>query len=93
MDRTEKYRIGIIGGGVAGATIAELLSRIPGIHVTLIEKAGALAQGPPFCHLHAGGFLYALQIPLEEALSLLSDSLLFARWFPGAIIARPTFVA
>jgi hypothetical protein len=43
--------------------------------------------------LCAGGFLYVLRIPLEEALSLLHDSLEFARTFPECIIFRPTFVA
>jgi len=63
-----KLRIAVIGDGVAGATVAETLSRArDAVDITVIEKSRFIAQGPPFCHLHAGGFLYALRIPLGNA--------------------------
>ena len=50
-------RVAIIGGGVAGGMIAAALTH-QGLacDVTLIEKGAFVAQGPPYCHLHAGTF-------------------------------------
>ena len=54
----EKNRVfGIIGGGIAGSTIALKLSQI-GIKSILFEAGSSLVNGPPMCHLHAGGNLY-----------------------------------
>jgi len=61
--------------------------------VRCLNWLGPPPAGPPYCHLHAGGFLYVLRIPVDEAISLLHDSLEFARRFPDCIIFRPTFVA
>eukprot|EP00123_Amoebidium_parasiticum_P020612 comp5357_c0_seq1/m.1335 comp5357_c0_seq1/g.1335 ORF comp5357_c0_seq1/g.1335 comp5357_c0_seq1/m.1335 type:complete len:518 (-) comp5357_c0_seq1:326-1879(-) len=95
MDRplvTRPFRVGIVGGGVAGSTLAEYLSRVDGVSVTLIEKNKLLVSNTPFCHLHAGGLLYALNIPESEARSLLYHSLRFASWFPQCLAKRPTVV-
>ena len=47
----------------------------------------------PVVHPFEGIDVYRFaQIPLDEAISLLTDSLLFARWYPDGIIARPTFI-
>lgn len=86
------FRIGIIGGGVGGATLAEYLSRVPGVHVTLIEKKSSLVANTPFCHLHAGGLLYALNVPEDEARTLMYHSIRFAQWFPQCLARRPTVV-
>lgn len=51
------YTVGIIGGGVAGSTIAIKLSQL-GIKTVLFEAGPSLINGPPMCHLHAGGALY-----------------------------------
>jgi len=53
----EKVKIAIVGGGVAGSSIALYLGQL-GLNVTLFEKEPSLVSGPPFCHLHAGGNLY-----------------------------------
>ena len=47
-------KIAVIGGGIAGASIALYLSEI-GLKVDLFEKGTSLVNGPPICHLHAGG--------------------------------------
>lgn len=52
-----RAKIAIVGGGVAGASIALYLSEA-GLDVSLFEKGKSLVNGPPICHLHAGGNLY-----------------------------------
>merc|ERR1711884_417724 len=58
-------RIAIVGGGMAGAVAALRLcqsaqndAHSAPIKVTLYETNEHLVDGPPFCHLHAGGCLY-----------------------------------
>lgn len=84
-------RIAIIGGGIAGATAALCLGEL-GLDVTLIEKGPTLVNGPPICHLHAGGNLYR-EIPVAECLTLLRESIDLLRLYPYAIDYRPTVVA
>ena len=84
-------RIAVVGGGVAGATTALALGSL-GLEVTLLERRRGLVEGPPFCHLHAGGNLYR-EIPLSDCITLLRQSIGFARLFPCAIDARPTLFA
>ena len=84
-------RVAVIGGGVAGATTA-LARGALGLEVTLLERRRGLVEGPPFCHLHAGGNLYR-EIPLADSVTLLRQSVGFARLFPFAIDARPTLFA
>ena len=87
----ERWRVGIIGGGVSGTVTALQLSNM-GISNILFEKKEKLVSGPPFCHLHAGGNLYP-EIPLEECKTLLKQSIEMARMFPYSIDKRPTFIA
>ncbi|MCV5990535.1 FAD-dependent oxidoreductase, partial [Escherichia coli] len=49
--------IAVVGGGVAGATAAIHFAEL-GFKVSVIEKGVSLVNGPPICHLHAGGNLY-----------------------------------
>ncbi len=81
----------IIGGGIAGVSTALLLGSL-GKRVTLIERKETLISGPPFCHLHAGGNLYR-EIDDSQCLTLLRQSIEFARIYPFAIDYRPTLIA
>ncbi len=87
----KRNRIVIVGGGVAGVSAALLLGKL-GKEVTLIERQPTLVAGPPFCHLHAGGNLYR-EIDDAQCLSLLRQSIDFARLYPFAIDRRPTVIA
>ena len=86
-----KAKIAVVGGGIAGSTIALYLSEI-GLDVTLFEKGPSLVNGPPFCHLHAGGNLYR-DISDEQCLTLLWQSIDLVRFYPDAIDYRPTVIA
>ncbi len=88
---SQNIKIAIVGGGVAGSSIALYLSEI-GLDVTLFEKGESLVNGPPICHLHAGGNLYR-EIPDEQCVSLLKQSIDLLRFFPNAVDYRPTVVA
>lgn len=85
------YTVGIVGGGIAGSTIALRLSEL-GIKVVLLEKGESLVNGPPFCHLHAGGNLYR-EISDHQCLTLLKESIELVRFYPNAIDYRPTLIA
>ncbi len=87
----KKDRIVIVGGGVAGVSAALLLGKL-GRKVTLIERQPTLISGPPFCHLHAGGNLYR-EIDDDQCLTLLRQSIDFARLYPFAVDRRPTVIA
>ena len=72
-----KKKIAIIGAGVAGATVALYLSEM-GLDITLFEKQSSIVNGPPFCHLHAGGNLYRdiyRDISDTQCLTLLKESI------------------
>ncbi|WP_022941842.1 FAD-dependent oxidoreductase [Psychromonas hadalis] len=84
-------RIGIIGGGIAGATVALCLGEL-GLDVTLIEKGSSLVNGPPICHLHAGGNLYR-EISDAQCFTLLRESIDLVRLYPHAVDYRPTVIA
>ena len=84
-------RIGIIGGGIGGATIALRLCQ-QGANVLLFEKESSLVNGPPMCHLHAGGNLYR-EISDKQCIDLLKQSISTARLYRDAIDYRPTLVA
>lgn len=86
-----KARIAIVGGGIAGATVALCLAEL-GLNVTLLEKSPTLVNGPPICHLHAGGNLYR-EIPDEQCLTLLRESIDLLRLYPNAVDYRPTVIA
>jgi len=84
-------KIAIIGGGVAGSSIALYLSEL-GLNVTLFEKKESLVDGPPICHLHAGGNLYR-EISDEQCLTLLRESIELVQLYPCAVDFRPTLIA
>jgi hypothetical protein len=84
-------KIAIIGGGVAGSTIALRFAEL-GLDTTLIEKGPSLVNGPPICHLHAGGNLYR-EICDEQCLTLLKQSIDTVKVYPHSINIRPTIIA
>ncbi|AGH80823.1 hypothetical protein PCNPT3_04405 [Psychromonas sp. CNPT3] len=85
-------KIAIIGGGIAGASIALYLSQRGLNNITLFEKGESLVNGPPICHLHAGGNLYR-EIDQQQCLTLLKQSIDLLRFYPHAIDYRPTVIA
>lgn len=86
----KETKIAIVGGGVAGSSMALYLGQI-GIDVTLFEKEASLISGPPFCHLHAGGNLYR-EISDEQCIALLKQSIDFLRFYPFIVDYRPTVI-
>ncbi|MEI8632584.1 FAD-dependent oxidoreductase [Vibrio sp. PP-XX7] len=86
-----KPRVAIIGGGVAGATAAVHLGEL-GVNVFLIERSSGLVNGPPICHLHAGGNLYR-EISQEQCLELLRQSIETVRLYRHTLNKRPTILA
>jgi hypothetical protein len=85
------YKVGIIGGGISGSVTALQLAQY-GIETILFEQGESLVNGPPFCHLHAGGNLYP-DISLEQCQQLMRQSIEMARLFPQSIDERPTFIS
>jgi len=83
--------VGIIGGGIAGSTIALRLAELD-IKVTLIEKGPSLVNGPPICHLHAGGNLYR-EISEQQCITLLRQSIDTLKLYKHSANIRPTVVA
>jgi len=88
---SSKAKVAIIGGGVAGSTIALRFAEL-GLDTTLIEKGPSLVNGPPICHLHAGGNLYR-EICDEQCLTLLQQSIATVRVYPHSVNVRPTVIA
>jgi len=84
-------RVGILGGGTAGATIAIRLAAL-GLETYLFEKKASLIDGPPMCHLHAGGNLYR-EIPDEDCVALLKQCIDILRLYPYTMDVRPTVFA
>ncbi len=84
-------RVAVVGGGVAGSSVALHLAR-KGAKVDLFEKKESLIDGPPMCHLHAGGNLYR-EIDDKQCLQLLRESIEFVRFYPEGIDPRPTVIA
>lgn len=91
MKKDHKKKIAIIGGGIAGSSIALYLGEL-GLDVTLFEKKETLVDGPPICHLHAGGNLYR-EISDEQCLTLLRESIELVQLYPCAVDFRPTVIA
>ena len=87
----KRGKVAIVGGGVAGASVALVLGALR-IDVTLFEAGESLVSGPPMCHLHAGGNLYR-EISDEQCLRLLRESIEFVRLYPDIIDYRPTVIA
>ncbi|QIL86851.1 FAD-dependent oxidoreductase (plasmid) [Vibrio sp. HDW18] len=88
--RSQERRIAIIGGGIAGATAAVHLAEL-GLNVLLIEKGAGLVNGPPICHLHAGGNLYR-EISEQQCIELLEQSIETVRLYPHTLNVRPTII-
>jgi len=86
----KKAKIAIVGGGVAGSSIALYLGQL-GLNVTLFEKEPSLVCGPPFCHLHAGGNLYR-EISDKQCITLLKQSIDFLHFYPYVVDYRPTVI-
>jgi len=84
-------KVAVIGGGIAGSTVALYLSEL-NLEVSLFEKGPSLVNGPPICHLHAGGNLYR-EISDEQCLTLLQESIDLVKFYPHAIDYRPTVIA
>ncbi|UTZ28989.1 FAD-dependent oxidoreductase [Vibrio campbellii] len=89
-NRKDKH-IAIIGGGVAGSTAAIHFAEL-GFKVSVIEKGVSLVNGPPICHLHAGGNLYR-EISDQQCLDLLAQSIDTIRLYPHSLNVRPTLIA
>ncbi|WP_179376094.1 FAD-dependent oxidoreductase [Winogradskyella wichelsiae] len=85
------YNVGVIGGGVSGVVTALELAKY-GIDSVLFEQEKSVVNGPPFCHLHAGGNLYP-DISDEQCRILMKQSIDMARLFPESIDKRPTFIS
>ena len=85
-----KTKVAIVGGGVAGVTTALHLAQL-GLHVTLLEKKTSLVDGPPWCHLHAGGNLYR-EISDKPCVTLLKQSIDFVKFYPFVVDYRPTVI-
>lgn len=88
---TPSKTVAVIGAGAAGSTIALRLAEL-GIDTTLIERGPSLVNGPPFCHLHAGGNLYR-EISDQQCLTLLKQSIDTVKVYPQSINIRPTLLA
>ncbi len=91
FSQVQTKRVGILGGGTAGATIAIRLAAL-GLETYLFEKKTSLIDGPPMCHLHAGGNLYR-EIPDEDCVALLKQCIDILRLYPYTIDVRPTVFA
>ncbi|MCQ1059241.1 FAD-dependent oxidoreductase [Photobacterium sp. ZSDE20] len=85
------FSVGIIGGGIAGSTIALRLAEL-GVNVEIFEEGTSLVNGPPICHLHAGGNLYR-EISDEQCTALLQQSIDSLKVFPHTVNIRPTVIA
>ncbi len=84
-------KVAVVGGGVAGSSVALHLGGL-GADVHLFEKNATLVDGPPMCHLHAGGNLYP-DISNQQCLQLLRESIDLVRLYPHGIDYRPTVFA
>jgi hypothetical protein len=82
--------VAVIGGGVAGSTIAIRLA-LAGLNVHVFEKNASPINAPPMCHLHAGGNLYR-DISIDDCKTLLRQSIDIAKLYPDSIDVRPTVI-
>lgn len=85
------YTVGIIGGGVSGVVTALQLAKYDTDSI-LFEQKKSVVNGPPFCHLHAGGNLYP-DISDQQCKVLMKQSIEMAQLFPQSIDQRPTFIS
>ena len=87
---SKSKRIGIIGGGIGGTTAAIHLAE-KGFNVFLFEKTASLVNGPPFCHLHAGGNMYR-EISEDQCVQLLMECIRTVRLFKHVMNHRPSCI-
>ncbi|NDC95017.1 hypothetical protein EB118_14880 [bacterium] len=93
-------RIAVVGAGVGGVYAAiccakafrEPGSRGSNVHIDVYEKGNSILNGPPYCHLHAGGFLYP-EISTIDAQILFQHAIEFALEFPDALQHKPCIIA
>lgn len=90
VEKKKQKKVAVIGGGIAGSSAAIYLAS-RGVDVTLFEKRATLVDGPPMCHLHAGGNLYR-EISDAQCVRLLKESIELLRFYPYSIDFRPTVV-
>ncbi len=90
-EKRPPFKVGIVGGGVAGATAALKMAGL-GITTHLFEAKDSLVSGPPICHLHAGGNLYR-EISKSQCIALLEQSIDTIHAFPDTVNYRPTVIA
>lgn len=88
---SKPLHVGIVGGGIAGATAAIKLVEL-GVKVSVFERKEGLVDGPPICHLHAGGNLYR-EISEKQCIELLRQSIDSIKLYPYTINVRPTIIA
>ncbi|NBP00791.1 MAG: FAD-dependent oxidoreductase [Proteobacteria bacterium] len=85
-------RVAVVGGGIGGVFTAIQLAKRQNTKVDVYEKNNGILQGPPYCHLHAGGFLYP-EISTLDSQALFYHAAMFAEYFPDAIVRRPCIIA
>ncbi|RKF18053.1 FAD-dependent oxidoreductase [Alginatibacterium sediminis] len=90
--KSKPSSIAVVGAGVAGVTLALRLAQKHKCQVTLIEKGPSFVNGPPICHLHAGGNLYR-EIDQQQCITLLEQSIDTLRFYPFCANIRPTVIA
>lgn len=85
-------KVAIVGGGIGGVFTAIQLAKRQNTKVDVYEKNNGILQGPPYCHLHAGGFLYP-EISTIDSQALFCHAAMFAEYFSEAIVRRPCIIA
>ncbi|MFV0576363.1 MAG: NAD(P)-binding protein [Vibrio sp.] len=89
--KSSSPHIGIIGGGIAGSTAALHFAE-QGFQVSIFEQGPSLVDGPPICHLHAGGNLYR-EISQQQCIQLLKESIDTVKLYKHTMNVRPTVIA
>ena len=82
--------ISIVGGGIAGCSIALELSKDKTNNITIYEQ-NELLNNEHYCHAHYG-LLYP-DISKEELVQLTKETMMFIEAYPEAILYRPTIIA